>query len=269
MNFWDVFVLRTYLGFDETEAGRQAAGRILDRAHARGWFQPPTLHPQARLALFAAAAPGTPLANQAHALWNTQFNYLDIARLIAHIDEQRGSQIRELLAIAEHSTPTSARILNGILYGGRPFPVAVNFHLFVARAQGIAPASATGLATTLFNQALVNFNAAAMPRSAFLRYLYAHALTALTGGAAIPPTAAQHTAPWFLALDPGERHFLNCCEHDPPLDPDRVRALYLHFYAGLTTAQITDLWNEIYPTYSWWEGDIIELLESAWDAILT
>lgn len=278
-DFWSLCAIRLALGLGDTPGGLAVAGELLAQARANGHvtpaalgqnaLRPAPLARQALLALLATAAPGTPLAEEVQALvdgWT--ISGTDLARALALLDEQRAGTVHELLGVFRHRNATSARLLNAVLHQARPHPVLTNFRLFVTRATGAAPSgAAAATAEELFGAALECF-AEARPRSEFLGHLYADALTRLRYQLVVPPGPNQQSEPWFEALEPGERHVLTRCAG---LTDKPALALYLHLYGGLTSAQISAVFQDRYgdDLGHWWdEGAVIDLLAFAWRQVL-
>ncbi len=272
MNFWNLFVLRLHLGFADVPGGRETAGRLLERAHARNLIDFTELDPLALLMILAMTAPGSPAGAAAGAEVQRRHLHHNPYHLHGLVENRilyrRG--VEDIVAIARHwREPPLNRLIVGILTDAAEHWLYRELCLFLGRTLWVDPndPEVRAGAIELIGHAVTAHCARGGSTHDFPGFLYAFVLSLLHGRViAVPPPYPVPNPPvWYRRIHPRERDFLTSCAGFSIWD---VFLVYLHLYAGLTVGGIAVCFEEARSGEEWPPARVLGALEDLWTQVL-
>jgi hypothetical protein len=236
MPFWDRFVLWVYLALADTlPVGRDALGRLFDKAFALRRLNPAALNDLSILLIAAGARATSDVREGALAEITRRGLATDPAYVRSLLDALREHRLTEVLEINRPHRPVPAQLLCNVLTCPPPHEVWTNLHEFVARARFLDP-NTPGLDTAVTGRLLeaLRLYFERYPEQGtvdFLSLLYRHILGYLGGGRwtipkDLPPNPDPDPPPWFRLLEPDEHTFLRRCWSE--IDQPRVRTFFCY-----------------------------------------
>ena len=267
MPFWDRFVLWLSLGLADTlPLGRDAVGRLFDRAFALGRLDPAALNDLSILLLAAGGRHSAPVREAALAELTSRNLAADPEYVRRLLDLLQGPRLTEVLEINRPHQTIPAQLVANVLTTPPGHEVWSNLREFVSQMRFL---EADGVQRTvevnrLMFEAVQLYQRFPVGTVDFLSLLYRHALGYLGGPWELPRALPVELPPWFLSLSQEEQTFLHRCWTG--LSRHERTILLLQFYGRLPAEQIAGALRFADETMT--ADEVARALEGCWTKVL-